>query len=69
MTIMAAATDAELTELGTKAGAVLELLVRWGKRAVLGMSSGEDLKRWFLSDDVPAPVKKFLVHAVGLLNR
>lgn len=69
MAVMAAASDEELTELGIRAGKVLELLVRWGKRAMLGLADGEDLRRWFLSDEVPAPVKAFLEHVVLLVYR
>jgi hypothetical protein len=67
--VMAGASDADLTTLGVQAGAVIGLIIKWGKRAMLGMASTDDLRRWFLNDSVPPNVQAFLVHVVAMVNK
>jgi hypothetical protein len=57
MAILNRATDTELVEYGQAMGGVLQLLVRWVKRATFGFASVDDLQALFFTDKMPSQVK------------
>ena len=58
MTVLNLASDAELVEYGQAMGGVLQLLVRWVKKATFGFATTEDLQALFYTDKMPFQVRE-----------